>query len=462
MHNNLKQAIDTDLRCLRTTQRERNTLFTNTLEGRKVKKKLSAGFILVMVLILTAVAALAATLIWEDYAAEVKQIEHEQGEYEQWPLDEKLSLIRNLIDMGYLEENADTAKLFSDTASQEDRQTLADAIMLELTGQKNIHEINLDIITYAILGPENTWTSEQRVWWMGITNMYREADDPDTLITPGGGEISEEDAIAIAKAAILEAYGLDENALDNALPVADLYVTDQRPDYKRWNIQFQLFKEGTDNYLVRSYIAIVDENGNVIADPDVNMASVEDRAAEYNELMAQQNAPKAPIAELFMEYLETQGYNQFKSWPLDVKAAYSQEVRPLVQEALETGELLPYDDEGSDGTNKAILESTVYAYGLPGEGDVQETEALVIAEQVLTQEFGSDTADYLFVYSYYDITDPDHPLWKFVFYPQYPEDDSAMIIHRVELDGHTGELLLTDAFERDVSLNTLEYALKWH
>ena len=427
----------------------------------KVKKKLSVGLVLSIVFVLVAATALAATLLWENYAVEVKQTEHEQGEYEQWPLDEKLSLIQNLMDMGYLEASDDTAKLFNNATSNDDKRALADEVMMELTGQDDVSEINLDIITYAILGPSNTWTPEQRVWWQKITNMYRETDDLDTLILPGGDEISEAEAVAIGKAAVLNAHKLPENALDNARIVSNLYVTDQRPNYKRWDIQFQLFQEGADNWLERVYAVIVDEDGNVIADPDVNMPSVEELAATYQELQALKEETKSPIIQIYLRYREEQNHDTFRSWPIQVKAAYSREVRPLVQDALENGDLVAFDaSEGNSIENKTIIASTTYAYGLPEAGDAQEETALEIATQRITEEFDRNASELRFVNTYYDITDPDSPLWKFIFYTDYSEELQASILYRVELNARTGAIEKTEAFERVSPLKNLDSALK--
>lgn len=45
----------------------------------KVKKKLSVGFVLVIVLVLAAVTALAAALLWEQQVVPMKEIEQAEG-----------------------------------------------------------------------------------------------------------------------------------------------------------------------------------------------------------------------------------------------------------------------------------------------------------------------------------------------------------------------------------------------
>ena len=228
----------------------------------KVKKKLSVGFVLVLVLVLAAVAALAAALLWEEQVIPLKEIEQAEGDYINWSITQKQALIRALIDSGNVEESNETICLFDDSTVEAEKHAIANQLVLTLTGQTDVKEITVDIITYAIMGPSDTWTPEQRVWWQNVTKQFvHDQDAPDTLIIPTEDVISEEKAISIAKTAILKAYELSPDVLDKALPVADLYVTDQRPDYRRWNIQFKVLREGSDNWVERVYVAIVDGAG---------------------------------------------------------------------------------------------------------------------------------------------------------------------------------------------------------
>lgn len=59
----------------------------------KVKKKLSVGFVLVIVLVLAAVTALAAALLWEQQVVPMKEIEQAEGDYVNWSISQKQALI---------------------------------------------------------------------------------------------------------------------------------------------------------------------------------------------------------------------------------------------------------------------------------------------------------------------------------------------------------------------------------
>jgi hypothetical protein len=83
-----------------------------------VKRKLSVGLVCAIVLLLVAVAAVAATLLWENYAAQVKQTESEQGSYVHWQTKDKIDLVKALIEMGYIEETDVTDRLVEKPAPQ--------------------------------------------------------------------------------------------------------------------------------------------------------------------------------------------------------------------------------------------------------------------------------------------------------------------------------------------------------
>ena len=101
--------------------------------------------------------------------------------------------------------------------------------------------------------PPDTFTPEERVWQQQSDRSKPHNEADDTFINTTNGDLSEAEAVAIAKNAILKSHGLPEDALDHSRAVANLYVTNARPDYRRWFIQFQVLKEGSDTYVERFY-----------------------------------------------------------------------------------------------------------------------------------------------------------------------------------------------------------------
>ena len=434
----------------------------------KVKKKLSVGFVLVIVLVLAAVTALAAALLWEQQVVPMKEIEQAEGDYVNWSISQKQALIRALIDSGNIEETAETARLFDDSTGETEKQAIANQLVLTLTGQTDVKEINVDIITYAIMGSTDKWTLEQRVWWQQVTNQFRNSgDDPDILITPNGKEPTETEAIAIAKAAILSAYELPSDALDNAQAVANLYVTDQRPDYRRWDVQFKVFRDGSDSYTERIYVAIVDEQGKIIADPDVSMPSVNDMAAIYKNMKSNDGNS---VADMYMQYMKQAGNKIFQLWSLEEKAEFSRNVAPLVRAAVESGDLSQLNIGGEPDIDVVALSS--YSYGLPQEQDIPQADAYTIAKQALVDAYQLDDetiALYDNPYFYFDTTNPNVTLWKIVFWPSYSSAEKfpdgfasgqGHLRYKVELNSCTGEITKTEVFEFEALGGDIDYKLK--
>lgn len=332
--------------------------------------------------------------------------------------------------------------------------------MVELIGEEDVNEVCVDTITYAIMGFFESWTPEQRVWWQEITNTYRASDSVDTLVKPTANDLPEAEAIAIAKAAVIRAYELAPNALDDAHPVADLYITDNRPDYRRWCVQLQLFREGSDSYVEKIYGVTVDENGEVIADPDVNEPHIDDKAAEA-KVRAQQT--RSPLFQTIFDYSEQAEHAPSRNWPVDIMAAYSAEVRPQVLAIIESGNLTPLYREGS--LDLDVIANTTYAYGLPTETDIMEEDALNIAKKVLTDEFAFDEKafdTYSVIYPHFDITDTDMSLWRFLFNHPIDLDLGMGPLYRVEVNAKTGDVVSLERFEFEPLFGELAYTLKWY
>lgn len=426
---------------------------TTQQEEPVVKKKISAGLMLALVLILTlTIAAVAATMLWESYVPQVKQMEHERGAYAGWPVEDKMELMHVLVDNGNIAESEDTRRLFDETTPEEEAHAIADKLLMELTQVEDASEINMELITYSIMGFYESWTPEQRVWWQQITNMYRSPEmiESDTFVVPTAEDISEEEAIEIARSAIVDAYGLSDDYFDhNSHAVADLYVTEQRPDYRRWSIILQVYREGSDSYVEKSFSAVVDNTGKIIADPDIDMPNVVDAASSYREIMSlHDRMDKDPVFMTVRAFDEE--YNPIYSFgtiSLEAKAYFSEHIRPLILKAVE-------ENPDSELNDYLPVAQTQYVYGLPGADCITEEAAQALArEAILAQR--PIAAEMLERYTvqtvFFDITNPDKPLWKFYFEPDalnlYEMEGKGLLKasdweagYKVELDARDGTI----------------------
>lgn len=424
------------------------------------RKKRAAALIVAAVLALAGMGALAASLLWREQAAPMKQVEQTEGDYAGWAIEDKAALVRALVDSGHLAKSGETDRLFDEGTPEDERHAIADALLLALTGQTAVEEISVDIITYAVMGAEDFWTPEERVWWQQLTRRF-DGDDgaDDTFIVPDDSVISEAQAVTAAREAILSARGLEEGALDAALPVADLYVTQQQPDRPRWNVQFKFFREGSDSYVERVYSAVVDaRSGEVLSDTG---------ATQPDEATIASARPDTPLLEAIDAMAESvqRDIASFPAWPLALKAEYARDIAPRVRAIVDSGDLTPLDNGA--GPNLYVIAAAAYDYGLPGEGDLAQEDALERAREAVRERFDlspETLSRYTDVLVYFDATDPDAPLWRFVLQPEMGARDALGqaqydLRYRVEIASPTGDVVSTEAFERQIPVYDLLYLM---
>ena len=443
--DDLRREIDESLSFLDSRPSLHYSIMKKIEGERTVKKKLSVATVLMIVLLLACTVALAATYLWQDYLIDVKRQEYSVGDYCDWPDAMRITLASDLVQMGHIPHSEQTEILLDASVPEPERAAAADSLILALIGETDVREVHSNTITFAIMGYMDTWTPAQRAWWYGITEQLTDTGATDTIIAPTEDDLPEQEAIAIARDAIIEAYGFPDGFLDNLHPVATLYVTDQRPEYRRWLVQFMQYKEGTYHYLEHEWAAVVDENGQVIADPDVSIL-YPGTTPEPSEPDNQDDQPA--YIKKYLEYAVTEDYNPFWQWPYQTKAACSAELWPMVAEL--------------ESMNREIAMATIYRYGLPGESDLSHDEAFTIAQNCLRTEYGLDDATiaaYSTAHEAFDVTHPEDKLWKFVF---YNADDWYGMRYSVRVHAETGEIVFHESFPWQLMLQDTLYDQKYY
>ncbi|NLO86281.1 MAG: hypothetical protein GX096_12815 [Clostridiales bacterium] len=475
-NNEIRRVMDTCLPGLENNSDFDLEVLRQVRGEVKVKKKLSIGFVLVIAIILITVTALAASLLWQDYATEIKNVEQEQGEYQNWEIEDKQHLLQILVDLGEIEPSEAMEELRNEATPEQQKHQLADQLVLSVLendeymsrfAEDGLNAVSWLSLTYAVMGYETTWTPEQRVWLQEIEAQYGldiNAGDY-TFVLPSKEEISETEAVAIAKDGIIRAWNLPQNELDQAIVVADLYVTEERPNYKRWFVEFMLNCDNEDVMDDRGYWAFVDGTGHLIEDTDRSAELIIE--TPVNRLLSAGEEPVPPLIETYSHYMIYELNVLVRNWSIEAKAEYSAEVRPQVQALLESGDLAPITNPNSRYPlpNPEILASTHYAYGLPSGDAVQESEALELARKMIEETFGTPAetllSDWSF-YVYYDVTNEAQPLWRVIYYPISFEGMAAVPVYRVELDGKTGERVSLEQNEWQDLYDESLFNLKWY
>lgn len=211
---------------------------------------------------------------------------------------------------------------------------------------------------------------------------------------------------------------------------------------------FQWEQKGEDRYLVE----IDAQTGRVV------------KAFDWRESEAMKTKEGAWIAEI-QGLLRAAGisdtlYNArgeyFWGWTVGEKAAWSQIARPIVQGYVTAhAEFAQYlEDVLANRYEKNywpnLISLTQYAYGVKDAASISQAKAFEIAREIALergaqQAYVDDSAGHVF---YYDVTDPDRPLWKVLISTlfgagdaEHPYDATAAWGYFVVIDAHTGETL---------------------
>ena len=214
----------------------RRAVLTKVREKERpmMKNKLSVALILVLVLTLLSTVALAVTLS-RQYFEDVARLQFESGWYEEWGLEEKLAMVGILEEYGLIsEEEAQTL----------DDEAAIDAYMVArygVEGSDRIDTIGIYAILETELGKMQTWSLEQKAWYtdmmIRVGLLTRNSDDA-LCDLPGEDDMQPEAAIALAKSAILVAYGLPDGALD--AHQIDIAFETHASDWERENLHYNI------------------------------------------------------------------------------------------------------------------------------------------------------------------------------------------------------------------------------
>lgn len=357
----------------------------------------------------------------------------------------EMKLLARGITSNYTQYTVDEEKgIFAQTGSL-GRSSVREEYTLGIFRNLYAHPLTpLETVTFQVQGQNpDTFTPEERVWQQQSDRSKPHNEADDTFVNATNVDLSEAEAVAIAKSAILRAHELPESALDHCRVVTNLYVTNQRPDYRRWFIQFQVLKEGSDTYVERFYTCVVDKEGQVIGDPDIDEPTLEEKAAAAMALR-QKELERPAYFKRYLEYCEQNGNRHFRQWPYDQKAAYSADMLELTKE---------YESIEQD-----IALTLEYTYGIPEDQELSYDAAIALAEQAVEIKYGASSSMAVLCESF-DISRRVYPgsVWKFVF--SNPDDLYGRTYYRVVLDGTDGHIVEEEELLWQEGLKDREYDL---
>lgn len=166
--------------------------------------------------------------------------------------------------------------------------------------------------------------------------------------------------------------------------------------------------------------------------------------------------------ELFAQYAQEHiaGDFNFTFWPLEDKQAVTDMLRPVILENM--AETPGYADQ-------TRIYWATHFYGLPDERSISQEKAIEIAKSQLTTTFGlnDDQAALLGkVGLFYEVTDPENPLWKVTLRLNNGAGADATAVglkiscnYRVVIHAYTGEVIETHYFSKVDDSNPEDIAM---
>lgn len=452
----MKTAFDKAFAPMEFTKRHQLEVL-NALNHKKPRlNKRRVSLALAMGLSLVVLAAIAMTTL-RDTGRFMAQIEQKQGEYIHWEPSKKAKLVRDLVSQGYIEDTEELKRLTSKDVDAKEAERIADAAIAAFIGE-GAEGANFLSIMQAAWGEFTTWSAEEQAWYSELMQQVGNNQEGKTLYTkPQKGPVSRVDAINIAKQEVIRVFGIQKEVMDKLRVETSFHIPENAAPGDRqsyWYVAFDSWNTG----LKKEDLPFAGIDMFVHPDTGELRTPLEEYKAMLDAEAARRNTPVAKAIRAFSE--QYQEPKVFWTWELEAKAAFSREIAPMIRAFVQE-----HPDKADWPFNSYMKIASEFDYGLPGEGVISQEQALALARVALVQEYGlsEDQAKIIadhpvnvfFVNLFYDVTNPDKPLWK-VFYSSpsiYVQDQGLVALikktygegdipnYKVELDAKTGEVV---------------------
>ena len=190
---------------------------------KTMKKKTGLALVLAAALLLAlAATALAAFAASQGFFADVARIQLEGGYYDGWTLGEKEQVVRLMKENGILTDAQAWDAALHETDAQK-RETALDALFAARYGVNGRTDvIGVDSILIKEKGPFETWSMEDKAWYSAmLEDIGLLGSDAEVYMLPEEDAISVQEAERIAREAVISAYGMESDALDDCTALVD-------------------------------------------------------------------------------------------------------------------------------------------------------------------------------------------------------------------------------------------------
>ena len=427
-----------------------NNLGGERIQKQKIRLVLAYALLAVLLLVGTALAVHS----FHEYAQTLIQKEVPGG-FDAWPAEDKLELVSQLMEAGLIDAQDERIKQLT-RASATQRDALTREIVEDWLEQP-IEYISFFTVMEKLWGDFTQWTPEQKAWQTEANErMGMLSNDHERYVVPGEEHISIETAVSIARRAFSLMLDLPVEEAEGYTTPASFIVFPHEvanPDYRTGTSDWPTVYT-TEGVAPVWYVELYDNTNpqepRVIA--YVNIESVFGRV-DYSSLIMKihynqyghgtlPDSLGGKITGTYQRLSPDGDYHFFGCWPVASKAAWTTEMRTLI------ADVLANTPSRVDDYTKALA---TCAYGEPQATDITEEVAQKKAILALEQTYGieKESLDAHAVYAYYDITDAQHPLWRFCFDQTTQMALESRMNYRVEIDPQTGETVTLERYDPD-------------
>ena len=276
-----------------------------------MKPRYAAVFALVLVLLLCA-TALAAYVVNRGFLSDIAELHQMAGAYDDWTLSEKESIVRSMAQCGVITDTAQWDEALA-IPSDRKREKALDKLFSDRYGING----RTDVITASgIVEQElglydSEWSLEQKA---AYTQLLLELDllgyDTNIDLLPDEDDIPQEQAVAIAKKAVQEAYGYDDEKINSYDVWVSFLLHRSEMGAKEPYYMLEFVGSGLDYHVVS-----VSGDGNVLTSEDGYKgvsSPAEDAARDAACRQAEEIPKEQRLAEHVrtLELLETQNFKR--------------------------------------------------------------------------------------------------------------------------------------------------------
>lgn len=420
----IQSALNTTLSGLRDDPWLAQRVIAEAKGTRKVKKKISVGLVLALVLILASSIALAV-LSLNAYYESVLETEGKEGLIENWSAESLAQLVDWMSETGIELDEAKLTELHDTTQPDDERRAIALELIEGYYTSRDGVLTSVDIIAKE-KGPIEYWSLEDKNWLSDMLAQYQ----PEEIavgrnLLPEETDISQEEAEEVFFKALQEKYGqtrsdMDMDTLTASFGVSRFTIDTTTEFIRHWTINVET-KDHQDT--AGAYIRANGELIQIISSSAEQRTWLDQYADDHSALNARTSAAGF--------------YNLLHKW------------QPILKELIESGEINP-DQRPYANSDIMYWYSITDVVGLPEESDLSQDEARALADEAIRRELNW-TEEELFCFTpwvSYRTDDSVQPVYWFVYrwhgmnnaYELFTEGRITRKVV-VKIDAQTGEVV---------------------